>query len=241
MVDNRQEMTFGKTKASSESSDSGHDGESVASGVGSMGSTDHVDYDHYSLPNPDRGIPAFVGQASEGAWMQRLARELNSSALSSTVEASLGRQDPLWPEDMDSSVIGDQFDPFGLPIKSTADALLKTYFQTIHPAFPILDEASFLRDYELHFASLNNGSTKRGTSMALLQSVLALGAVHAHVTGSSHAGDDRDHLLYFARSRVLGTHTGLLSEQVSLGQVQLLGLAAVYLIATDQLNRWVSK
>lgn len=237
-------MTVGKTKTTTKSSDNGHDGESIASGVGSMGSTDHVDYDDYSGSGPERKSPAYVGQASEVAWMQRVGRELNKEAINdplrlSSIGEPLGRQDPLWPEDMDSSVIGDQLDPFGLPIKPTADALLNTYFKTIHPAFPILDEASFLRDYELHFSSMKNDPTQSSTSMALLQTVLALGAVHAHLTDSNHAGDDRDHLLYFARSRVLGTHTGLLSEQISLAQVQLLGLAAVYLIATNQTNRYV--
>lgn len=244
-TENRQEMTFGKAKASTESSDSGHDGESMASGVGSMGSTGHVDYDAFQRPRPERKDPAYVGAASEVAWMQRLGRELRSetgnepSILPIIGGPSPGRQDPPWPEDMDSSVVGDQLDPFGLPIKSTADALVNTYFKTIHPAFPILDEVSFLRDYELHFASIENDPTKSGTSMALLQTVLALGAVHAHVTNSNYAGDDRDHLLYFARSRVLGTHTCLLSEQISMGRVQLMGLAAVYLMATDQTNRCV--
>ena len=210
-----------------------------------MGSTDHVDYDAFQRPRPGRKTPSYLGQASEVAWMQRLGRELRKEAgnepwiLPSIGGPFPGRQDPPWPEDMDSSVIGDQLDPFGLPIKSTADALLNTYFKTIHPAFPILDEVTFLRDYELHFASIEKDPTQSGTFMALLQTVLALGAVHAHVTNSNHAGDERDHLLYFARSRVLGTHTGLLSEQISMGQVQLMGLAAVYLIATDQTNRCV--
>lgn len=238
-------MTFGKAKAPTEDSDSDHDGESTASGVGSMGSTDHVDYDAFQRPRTERKIPSFVGQTSEVAWMHRLGWELGKGAgnepsiLPSIGGPPPGQLFPPWPEDMDSSVVGDRLDPFQLPIKSTADALLNTYFKTIHPAFPILDEVSFLRDYELHFASNESDPTQNATSMALLQTVLALGAVHAHVTNSNYAGDERDHLLYFARSRVLGTHTGLLSEQISMAQVQLMGLAAVYLIATDQMNRCV--
>ena len=77
------------------------------------------------------------------------------------------------------------------------------------------------------------------STTALLQTVFAIGAVHAHVMHSDWVGDARDHLLYFARSRLLCTHAGLLSESVSMGQVQLLGLAAVYLISTDQVNRYV--
>lgn len=75
--------------------------------------------------------------------------------------------------------------------------------------------------------------------VALLQIVFALGAVHAHVTNCGWVGDDRDHLLYFARSRILSTYAGALSESVNIDQMQLFDLASLYLIATDQSNRFV--
>ena len=240
-----------KSTHDANSSDSDHEGESSASGVGSMGSTDHVNYDDFKNPVPDMKPPAYVGQASEVSWMQRLNRELkkepksdelngNHPALTSVSRPLTGRPDAtLWPEDMDSSIIGSQVDPYGLPTKSTADALVKAYFSTVHPAFPILDQVTFLHQYELQFTSHDVDPGDNDVFVALLQAVLAIGAVHAHMTNCQWVGDDRDHLLYFARSRLLSTYAGALSESVSMGQVQLLGLAAVYLITTDQTNRYV--
>ena len=217
-----------------------------------MGSTDHVNYDHVELAGPDMEAAAYVGQASEMSWLQRLGRELTKSpeaaehisakAVLSEVKNPFARRPDWrpWPKDMDSSVIGTQLDPYSLPIKNTSDELVKAFFRTVQPAFPILNQNAFLQQYEQLFASPDLNAAKNGVFLALLQVVLAIGAVHAHVTDSDWAGDDRDHLLYFARARLLGTYSAaILSENVSLAQVQLLGLAAVYLISTDQYNRLV--
>ena len=162
------------------SSDSSHDGESTASGIGSMGSTDHVNYDDFKSSAPDLKTPAYVGQASEVSWMQRLGRELKKepglkehgrehSVLSSIARPLAGRPDStLCPEDMDSSVIGNQLDPYGLPIKSTANALVEAYFSTVHPAFPILDQTAFLQQYEMQFASTENDPNKNEVFVGML-------------------------------------------------------------------------
>ena len=212
-----------------------------------MGSTGHVDYDDFKSPTLDMGTPAYAGQSSEVAWMRRLNQELkgHSRMKAPSYESALMPTDatPLsghpWPADMDSSVIGNQLDPLSLPLKSTADALVKAFFRTVHPTFPILDEARFLQQYEQITASMEANAMENGLFMSILQTVFAIGAVHAHVTGCDWAGDDRDHLLYFARARILGSFSGLLSDSVSIGQVELLGLASVYLMATDQTNRCV--
>ena len=177
--------------------------------------------------------------------MRRLNQELkgNSTMMALGYESTLQPSDatPLsghpWPADMDSSVIGNQLDPFSLPLKSTADALVKAFFRTVHPSFPILDEARFLQQYEQISTSVATDSIKTVGFVSILQIVFAIGAVYAHVTGCDWVGDHRDHLLYFARARVLGSFSGLLSDSVSIGQVQVLGLASIYLTVTDQTNR----
>ena len=216
-----------------------------------MGSTGHVNHDEFKSTVPGMKPQAYIGQASEMTWMERLNRELKKepgadehdgkhpALFSAARPLAEHPESTLWPEDMDPSIIGSQVDPYGLPTKSTADALVKSYFSTVHPAFPILKQAAFLQRYELHFSSAETDPRENGVFVALLQAVFAVGAVHAHVTSCDWVGDDRDHLLYFARSRLLSTHAGALSDSVSMGQVQLLGLAAVYLIATDQINRYV--
>ena len=236
-----------KARADSNSSDASEEGGSTVSGIGSMGSTGHVDYDDFKSPTLDMATPAYVGQSSEVAWMRRLNQELkvNARIKAPGHESALPPSDatPLsghpWPADVDSSVVGDQLDPFDLPLKSIADALVKAFFRTVHPTFPILDEARFLQQYEQIPTSMAANPMKNGLFVSILQTVFAIGAVHAHVTGCDWVGDDRDHLLYFARARVLGSFSGLLSDSISIGQVQVLGLASVYLMATDQTNRCV--
>ena len=249
MLRKGEHAEFAKTKTDEDSGDSDHDGGSMASGVGSMGSTDHVNYHDFTSPVPERVTPTYVGQSSEVAWMRRLDTELrkgpgrgaagkeHSSVPEGSRPLANRQHHETWPEDMDSSVVGDQLDPYDLPIKSTVDELLKAFFTTVHPAFPILDKARFLRQYEQLSALTESDPKQNGIFVALLQTVLAIGAVHAHMSSSDWAGDERDHLLFFARGRVLGSYSGLLSESVNVGQVQILGLATIYLIATNQLNR----
>lgn len=247
MLEHGGKPSHTKARVDSDSSDTGEDGASTVSGIGSMGSTGHVDYDDFKSPTLDMTTPAYVGQSSEVAWMRRLDQELklNPRIKAPGYESALLPSDAApfsghpWPADMDSSVVGSQLDPFDLPPKSTADALVKAFFRTVHPTFPILDEARFLQQYEQIPTSMSADPMKNGLFMSILQTVFAIGAVYAHVTGCDWVGDDRDHLLYFARARVLGSYSGLLSDSVSIDQVQVLGLASVYLMATDQSNRFV--
>lgn len=233
--------------------------ESRASGVGSMGSTDHANEEDFTQAESERKSKAFVGQASEIRWMQRLERELAkvpardydredpphpgvsaSSKGKERLSRSTDNQNPNpYPDDMDTSIIGDQIDPFEMPIRSTADRLVDSYFKTVHPSFPVVDKAYFIEQYGQYFTVRDSENFGDKNFIATLQLVLAIGAVHAHLVGAEWAGDERDHLLYFAKARMLGIDTGILNDMAYLGQVQLFGLGGMYLIITDQLNRWV--
>lgn len=231
---------------------SDHAGEELATGVGSMGSTDNANEEDFYQYGAEQLAQAFVGQASEERWLQRLERELSESDLSdkpklyppTNLGGSIGehrRTDKIdsfpYPEDMDMSAIGNQIDPYGLPVKSAADALVETYFATVHPSFPIIDQAFFSHQFEEYFTMSESETFKDRTFITTLQIVFAIGAVYAHRTGADWAGDDRDHLLYFARARVLGTEMGILSDRVYHGQVQVFGLSGMYFMVTNQINR----
>lgn len=246
------------TSVSNRSSEFGG-AESRASGVGSMGSTDHTNEEDFTQAESERKSKAFVGQASEIRWMQRLERELAKVPASDSARQDLPRpgmsasskgkerlsqstdnHNPNpYPDDMDTSIIGDQLDPFEMPVRSTADRLVDSYFKTVHPSFPIIDKAYFKVQYGQYFASQDSENFGDINFIATLQLVLAIGAVHAHLVGAEWAGDERDHLLYFAKARMLGIDTGILNDMAYLGQVQLFGLGGMYLMVTDQINRWV--
>ena len=222
-----------------------------------MGSTDHVNVDNLQNSVSAEGDQPFLGQASDLQWMQRLTTDLtrksesmprseqethmesaetNPTALRHT---SLDASKPdRYLDDMDSPFTDDQIDPYGLPIKRTTDTLIDIYFATIHPSFPVLDHNVFLDEYTQYVVSAEpRDESKFRTFVPVLQLVLAIGAVHAHLTHAEWAGHDRDHLLYFARARTLGSESGLFKDLVYIAQVQTIGLSAMYFLATHQVNR----
>lgn len=239
-------------KGLSQSPASDHGDEDTVSGVGSMGSTDNTNEEDFARFGTAKETHAFIGQASEEKWLQRLEQQLSDSMLQDgennptsrggvsvkSVPRKPSKTDSPYPEDMDASIVGNQIDPYGLPVKKTADALLNAYFTTVHPSFPIVNEAHFYRQFEDYFITVDLESFKDRAFVAILQIVFAIGAVHAHRVRADWAGDDRDHLLYLARARVLSMEIGILNEFVYHGQVQLFGLAGMYFLATNQINRW---
>ncbi len=223
------------------------DGESDISGVGSMGSTGHAHEEQFKGAKSGRKLQAFVGQSSEEKWIQRLEEELpdppsdewrflRSHNTASANDGSSSPQSDHYGEDVDAA-IGDEIDPYGLPIRMIADRLVELFFATIYPSFPIINKAYFFNRYDECFPTAQMNECGDQTFLVMLQLILAIGAVHAHIIRAEWAGDERDHLLYFARARALGLETGLLEESVYHEQVQIFGLGGMYLMVTNQTNR----
>ena len=212
-----------------------------------MGSTGHAHEEDFKHAQSGRKYQAFVGQSSEEKWIQRLEKELPESPADEwgflygfhSPSASDGSSSPKRSgraEDEDDG-IGDQVDPDSLPMRSTADRLVDVFFTTIHPSFPILDQAHFANQYEECFSAEQRETGNDRTFLVMLYIIFAIGAVHAHTIKSDWAGDDRDHLLYFARARALGVETGILNESIYHEQVQIFGLGGMYFMVTNQTNR----
>jgi len=217
-----------------------------------MGSTDRVNQENFGQEDNEDPSLAFAGPTSETKWIQRLKRELGrdkrackSKAAPRDLIGSRGiGQRPGGPnrqqysEDMDTAIVGHQIDPFQLPLKETADALVDAYFSTVQISFPILNKADFMYQYEELFNAMDPVSYENRTFIAILQMVFAISAVHAHLTEADWAGDGRDHMLYFAQARLLAVGTGILNDDCFLGQTQVFGLGGMYLLVTDQVNRY---
>ena len=227
-----------------------------------MGSTDHANEEDFTQGESEIKKKAFVGQTSEIRWMQRLERELTSpptpvfdrdakkhldlpvlsrnKASRETLPSAILTTNPNpYPADMDTSMLGDRLNPFDVPVKPTADRLIDIFFNTVHPSFPLIDKADFMAQYEQFFANQDLANFQDRTFVATLQIIFAIAAVHAHLVEAEWAGDERDHLLYFAKGRMLGVDTGVLNDMAYLGQVLVFALAGMYLIVTDQVNRLV--
>ena len=226
-------------------------GESDVSGVGSMGSTDHINLDDYMKHRSAQQAPAFIGQASESKWMEKLHDELlpkqeveiskpqseDQGFPQNATDGVGGKKARPYAEDMDAAIVGHQIDPFSLPVKSTADHLVSAYFTTIHLSFPILSQMDFMNQYDQLYSTMDPEGLEHRTFLAILQLVFAIAAVHAHLIQADWTGDARDHMLYFSQARVLAVDTGVLNDDCYLSQVQVFGLGGMYLLVTDQLNR----
>ena len=208
-----------------------------------MEATSHVNDDDYATEGMETRPRAFVGQSSDVQWMRRLTNELNregSGRRQSQQPFPLSARCNIFAEDNEAAVVGNNVDPFQVPIKSTADALVDGYFRTVHASFPILHRSQFMQQYnDPKIIWQKPVDFEQRMFLTTLQLVFAIGAVHARLSGSVEVSDDRDHMLYFARARMLAVDSGVFNDQVHLGQAQVFGLGAMYCLVTDQMNRCV--
>lgn len=206
-----------------------------------MGSVDHINQDDSMQQRFAHHVEPFKGQSSESKWTERLNKELLPKRKAHMPQArnmDQGFASQTYAEDMDTAVVGHQIDAFSLPVKATADALVNAYFSTIHLSFPLLHKMDFVRRYDQLYSSMDPEGFRDRTFIATLQLVFAIAAVHAHLVQADWTGDARDHMLYFSQARVLAVDTGVLNDDCYLGQVQVFGLGGIYLLVTNQLNRY---
>ncbi|KAL8792583.1 MAG: hypothetical protein Q9195_004806 [Heterodermia aff. obscurata] len=226
--------------------------------VGSTGSLDNIDEDYNR--SPAARATGYLGKNSEVVWMQRLHRWADEPGIGGdspqksdeaaehrkarpTMEygAGLGgiEQHPTSGstyhcDDLPVNV-SEQVDPFELPPKQVADQFFQIYLDTVHPAFPILGKSTFISQYQT-FANrkaFNTGNNWR----AILNMIFAISARHSHLTQAEWRGDERDHLIYFARSRMLSFNGDSIFAHPELQHIQVTGLMAFYLTAISQVNR----
>ncbi|KAL8838748.1 MAG: hypothetical protein Q9170_001997 [Blastenia crenularia] len=234
-------------------SDESSCGESDVSNVGSMGSTDHINEESFRAETGDGRIDAFLGQTATDNWVDRLQENLNisdrdiprakhRSSNISKVEPDLldgnylGATAGLKSSSVGGSTFGEHFEPYELPLKASADSFVDAYFTTIHPSFPIISRAEFLRSYEEFFALPRSGDSPGSTFVPMLHLVLAIGAIHAYISQAPWVQDEGLRLLNFARVKatVLETHA---LQATAYEQVQLCGLGGLYHLVMYEVNK----
>ncbi len=229
----------------------------VSARVGSNGSMDRISEDF----NRDATTKAtgFYGKNSELTWIQKLKKQAASHGpddnedykqspicgdASSTSQAH-DYNDGLSPinassyhcDDL-SIFVHEHVEPFEIPIKSTANVLFQSYLDTIHPSFPIIGKSTFMQQYNAYFDSPNQRRPNQNW-LAILNMIFAIGARYSHLVQAEWRGDSDDHLVYFTRARMLGFNADAILGHAELQKVQITGLMAFYLMATDQINRYV--
>lgn len=215
--------------------------------VGSTGSLDHIRQE----PNRSGSIypMGYMGKNSEVAWIQRVAQQFSHSETSARSvngdSAHLVNDDDYQFEtptyhldDVSVSIGGGQIDPFYLPQKETADELLNAFFTTVYPTFPIVLKKLFMEQYDTFFRYFSPPEKSRRW-LSMLNLIFAIGSMHGRLTNADWKEESEiEHLRYFARARVLSLDEASILEVPDLQQVQVVGLAAIYLVASNQTNRY---
>lgn len=133
-------------------------------------------------------------------------------------------------------LVPGQVDLYELPPKQTAETLFQSYLDTVHPAFPIIGKITFSAQFRAFWTRDKRPGNKW---LAILNLIFAIGAKYSHLIEADWCGDERDHLLYFTRARSLAMNSDTILSHPDLQQVQVAGLMAFYLLAINQINRYV--
>ncbi|KAJ5493263.1 hypothetical protein N7539_002009 [Penicillium diatomitis] len=212
------------------------------SSIGSLEAIDRVEEDLNR--NENSRATGFMGKNSEVTWMQRLQREAEhrSRGLPGSLEPGQSkRQDDdlalhavsYHLDDLDISVPGP-VELYAMPSRNVADQLFEDYLRTVHPLFPIINRPLFTAQYRTFFDSNAQPGDKW---LAILNMIFAIAAKHAHLLEAPWKGEERDHLVYLTRARILSMNGDVLFSHPDLQQVQVEGMIAFYLLASDQINR----
>ena len=136
----------------------------------------------------------------------------------------------------DIPIVTQAIDALELPLKSTADALITTFFSTVHPIYPLLSEEYFVSQYHAYLQTREMPSGGY-VWLAILNVVFAIGALHELCTQSpcGHLADD--HATFWARSQALNQRSSLPLNVPTIERIQLTALAGIYFIFRFQINR----
>jgi hypothetical protein len=139
-------------------------------------------------------------------------------------------------------VNSDTVNPLGMPDPQVARALVEVYFLKAHPTFPVLCEADFTDTFNLY---LSHGLPQQLSDheqdwLCMLNIVFAIGSKFDYITNPDYAGDNRDHLVFYARAQGLGLDFRTLHRDSEIQHTACLGLLGLYLLINDQINRYVN-
>jgi hypothetical protein len=229
------------------------DERSPLSSIGSLEAIDRVEEDLNRTAHTR--ATGFMGKSSEISWMQRVQREAEQRARGyAGIMESESNQDKneegrdgfalhalnYHLDDLDISV-SEPVERYDMPPRHLADRLFDDYLDTVHPFFPIISKPLFRAQYQTFFDSFTRPNAPRPGDkwLAILNGIFAIAAKHAHLINAPWRGGCDDHLVYMTRARLLSLNSEVLFSHPDLQQVQVESLIAFYLLASDQINRFV--
>ena len=210
-----------------------------AAEVGSTGALDEIDVDTDKLETRATG---HMGKSSSVTWAKRVANEVHQSGNSIPSLVSDGGfvTTTYHTEDKDVDHIEpEDVDLFDWPDTETADSYVKSYFEHVHYALPILDKADFMLEYA-HFERGSRDLTSSQTVwLGTVNAVFAIGSQYAQITETQDRELHFEHYIYCARAKGLLVDEGFLYQDISIRTLRALGLLSLYYMSTVRLNRYV--
>lgn len=189
----------------------------------------------------------FVGKHSETSWLYQLKRELWSKSPLS-INTGVETRTPEDHQDHNSIASASYFlddneiailedvEPLARPQQAIANNLVQNFFTTVHPTFPIIVRDTFIRQVNNYYTSFVRPGRRW---LAILNLVFATSSrcYHYQMQPNSLAAND-DSMLYFSRAWKLSMKENALLDHPDLQQVQIEGLAAIFLLASGHVNRY---
>jgi hypothetical protein len=242
-------------------------GSARASEVGSQGSADILDEDVER--NERTRATGYLGKSSDIQWWRKAKQqsfgskeELSEPPDSNQDRASLEAQggvsdlratnrrrsqvstEPLSAasyhlDDLDIRTTSS-VDAYEMPTSAVSHTLFEYYKSNVHTEFAFIN-VDWVADHvsDAILEPQRRADTLAGMrERAILNIIFAIGASYAHLIGDAQ-GDERDHLLYYTRARILGLEARSFVDHPDLQVVQLAALTGFYYLCSSQINRYV--
>lgn len=223
----------------------------VSADAGSTGALDRTDEDFTREGARQTG---FMGKNSDVTWLQRLKQENDKD--DSNEDASLGASmkapgdnsvsaqekgpgykvsDVSYHLDDFAVTTFEAVDPYEYPTPDVAHQLFNAYMTRTHPTFPIVGKVNLTTQ----FNKFVSGQVQRPPEkwLAIINLIFAIGAKYSHLIQAEWKGDERDHLIYFTRARLLAVQNDTLFQHPDLQTIQIAGLISLYFMCISQINR----
>ncbi|KAK5084619.1 hypothetical protein LTR05_005697 [Lithohypha guttulata] len=235
----------------------------VSGGRGSTGALDRTEED---FTREGAKVTGFMGKNSDVTWMQRLrqenkygegtpeaadvnARRLNEISGPSLRSHAMGSTNIALPEADQGFTVQDSnyhlndlaistyeaVDPYEMPTQEHAQMLFMTYMNRVHPSFPIIGRVNLQNQFAKFMARPINRPPPKW--LAIINMIFAIAARYSHLIQADWQADERDHLIYFTRARMLTIDSDTIFNHPDLQMIQIIALMACYMMVVDQINR----
>jgi len=212
-----------------------------AAEVGSIGALDEVDVD---TDRTETRATGHMGKSSSVTWAKRTANEVQQDRSGKSVASLIldgGFASTTYhTEDKDVHHIEpESVDLFDWPDPKIADGYVRSYFEHVHYAFPILDKAEFMLEYNNFKRESGQLTPKQTIWLGSLNAMFAIGSQYAQITETEDRELHFEHYIYCARAKGLLQDESFLYQDISIDLLRALGLVSLYYMSTGRLNRYV--